>query len=580
MTIHYLDVDDEVTTAVARLRAPGEPHVALVLPAGSRVATSRINFRLLAREAAARERQLAIVAPETSVRAIAIAAGLPAYATVAGYEAALAEALEQEALERRIAPAPTMVSGSAPGPRPISPEAIAGRGPRRSADSGAGSVVPRETEADASAGRGPGAGAGAGSRSAARAGTGTGPRSAGALPVAGQVKEVARHGRRRWLAILLVALLVLLLAGGGALYLVLPTAQIVVTPVAVMQGPISLRVTADPTATAVDQANLVIPAQQVTVPLSSEGTFTSSGQKVSLTPATGTVTFTSNDTIDPVTIPAGTTVATRSGVAFLTQATVVTPPATVSGTTITPGQASCAIQAVAPGPAGNVPAHAVTVASTRLQAFQVTVDNPAPTSGGTRTVTRVVTQQDYDVAVKQLGSRIAGQLSAAMANPSVAPQGTTVIPGTATLGAVSTVPAASALVGTPVSSFQLAATATATAIAVSQQPLAGLASARLQQSIPAGWSLFPGSVHTSVSNPVVQNGQVTFTVAASAQRWHPLSAPALLAQVKGKTVAEARAILSQYGDVSIATWPSFVTTIPSLDGRVTLSVAAPRQAGT
>jgi hypothetical protein len=570
MTIHYLDVDDEVTTAVARLRAPGEPHVALVLPAGSRVATSRINFRLLAREAAARERQLAIVAPETSVRAIAIAAGLPAYATVAGYEAALAEALEQEARERRMAPAASVALGSGAGPQATPPEAAAAQRSRDLPGAAVRPVVPRRTEDETSAARGRGAGSA----------LGTEPRSAGALPIAGHVKEAPRHGRRRWLVILLVALLVLLLAGGGALYLVLPTAQIVVTPVAVLQGPISLQVTADPTATAVDPVNLVIPAQQVTVPLSAEGTFPASGQKVTLAPATGTVTFTSNDTIDSVTIPAGTTVATRSGIAFLTQATVVTPPATVSGTTITPGQASCAVQAVTPGPAGNVPAHSVVVASTRLQAFQVAVDNPTPTSGGTRSVTKVVSQQDYDAAVKQLDSRVAGQLPTAVANPAIAPQGTTVIPGTATLGAVSTVPAASALVGTAASSFQLTATATASVIAVSKQPLAGLASTRLEQSIPAGWSLFPGSVRTSVSNPVVQSGQVTFTVTASAQRWHPLNAPALLAQVKGKTVGEARAILSQYGDVSISTWPSFVTTIPSLDGRVTLSVAAPRQAGT
>ena len=51
MTIVYLDVDDEITSAAARIRTAEEVDVALVLPAGSRIATSRINFRLLAREA-------------------------------------------------------------------------------------------------------------------------------------------------------------------------------------------------------------------------------------------------------------------------------------------------------------------------------------------------------------------------------------------------------------------------------------------------------------------------------------------------------------------------------------------------
>ena len=377
----------------------------------------------------------------------------------------------------------------------------------------------------------------------------------------------------------LLVVLLLIVAGGAGAWLVLPSARIVVTPVGVVQGPISLQVTADPTATSVDQANLVIPAQQVPLPLSVQGTFQATGQQVNLTPATGTVTFTSNDTIDPVTIPAGTTVGTGAGVEFLTQTTVIAPRATVTGTTINPGHASTGVQAVTPGTAGNVPAHAIVVVPTRLQAFQVSVDNAAATTGGTRTVTKVISQQDYDAAVKQLGSQVAAQLPAATADASLAPTGTTLIPATASLGSVTTAPAASALVGTPNASFQLTATATATVLAVSQQPLAGLASSRLQQQVPAGWSLFPDSIRTTVSDATVQDGHVTFTVTAQGERWHPLDAAALLAQVKGRSVADARTILQQYGEVSISTWPSFVSTIPNLDFRVSLTVAQPRRSG-
>ena len=300
---------------------------------------------------------------------------------------------------------------------------------------------------------------------------------------------------------------------------------------------------------------------------------------MNLTPATGTVTFTSNDTIDPVTIPAGTTVGTGAGVAFLTQTTVITPRATVSGTTIDPGRASTGVQAVTPGTGGNVPAHAIVVAPTRLQAFQVSVDNAAATSGGTRTVTKVISQQDYDAAVKQLGSSVGAQLSTAVADASQAPAGTTVIPATASLGTVTTAPAATALVGTQNASFQLTATATATVLAVSQQPLAGLAASHLQQQIPTGWSLFPDSIRTTVSDANVQDGHVTFTVTAQGERWRPVDAAALLGQVKGRSVTDARAILQQYGQVSISTWPSFVTAIPNLDFRVSLTVAQPRRSG-
>src|SRR5207245_559331 len=82
----YLDIDDEITSAAARIRSASDVRVALVLPAGSRLATSRINFRLLAREAQARHRNLSIVAAEGSARSLAASAGLAAYSTVGEFE--------------------------------------------------------------------------------------------------------------------------------------------------------------------------------------------------------------------------------------------------------------------------------------------------------------------------------------------------------------------------------------------------------------------------------------------------------------------------------------------------------------
>ena len=89
--IIYLDVDDEITSAAARIRNATETKVALVLPPGSRLATSRINFRLLAREALERNRVLSIVAADPAARAIAASAGLPVHATVGELEVATAE---------------------------------------------------------------------------------------------------------------------------------------------------------------------------------------------------------------------------------------------------------------------------------------------------------------------------------------------------------------------------------------------------------------------------------------------------------------------------------------------------------
>ena len=85
--ILYLDIDDEITSAAARIRSAEGRRVAVVLPYGSRVATSRINFRLLSRDALTHEKRLSIVAADAATRALAASAGLPVFASVAEYEA-------------------------------------------------------------------------------------------------------------------------------------------------------------------------------------------------------------------------------------------------------------------------------------------------------------------------------------------------------------------------------------------------------------------------------------------------------------------------------------------------------------
>src|SRR6186713_1547792 len=88
--IVYLDVDDEITSAAARIRSSTATRVALVVPYGSRIATSRMNFRLLSREAVISNRRLSIVSGDAAARSLAASAGLPVYGTVPEYESALA----------------------------------------------------------------------------------------------------------------------------------------------------------------------------------------------------------------------------------------------------------------------------------------------------------------------------------------------------------------------------------------------------------------------------------------------------------------------------------------------------------
>ena len=91
MAICYLEIDDEITGAVARMRAIDDGEAVLMVPPGSKIGTSRINFRLLAREAADRGLALVAVSDEPNVRQLAVSAGVPAYDSLDGAQAALAE---------------------------------------------------------------------------------------------------------------------------------------------------------------------------------------------------------------------------------------------------------------------------------------------------------------------------------------------------------------------------------------------------------------------------------------------------------------------------------------------------------
>src|SRR4051794_29260460 len=129
--IVYLDVDDEITSAASRIRTSAGTKVALVVPYGSRIATSRMNFRLLSREAIVSNHRLSIVSGDAAARSLAASAGLPVFGTVGEYESSLSSG-----------PA----GGSVPGPSALAtaPEAAAAASPPSPLAASETVVVPPE----------------------------------------------------------------------------------------------------------------------------------------------------------------------------------------------------------------------------------------------------------------------------------------------------------------------------------------------------------------------------------------------------------------------------------------------------
>ncbi len=542
--VFYLDVDDEITSAAARIRASQDPRVGLVVPSGSRIATSRINFRLLAREALERNRALSIVSTDPAARALAASAGLPVYATVAEYEA-------DQGAQGDVA---TKAAGAPKRGRPSTGEAEAGIGLAATAASSATDI--------GIGGRGAGTGgAGSDGRIGARS-------SAASAPAVRAASRTSRASARA--AATVVALVVIALVVGLIGVFLLPSATITVTPKLEAVGPLQIPIRADPTATSADPVAGVVPAVQLSKDFASSSTFNATGQKVDATAATGTVRFTNNDTSSAAVIPAGSKVATATGVAFRTTQDVTVPSATFPA--FKPGVASVGVTATSVGPAGNVAAGKIRQVPSGFSSILLKVTNQAATSGGKSTTTLQIQKKDTDAAVAALTKALKQQFTTWLAAPDALAPGSTAFPKTGVLSAPSAETDPSTLIGVTQTTFQLTMTATGTETSVDESTVTTLAIGRLRTSVPAQFSFVAGSEKVTLGTPHADGAAVVFPVIATASQVRHLDPDTLRQQVKGKSVDEARAILADDGTVDIQTWPGFVSTIPSLEWRLTLTI--------
>lgn len=562
----YLDIDDEITSAAARIRAAEGRRVAVVLPYGSRVATSRINFRLLARDAMTHEKRLSVIAGDAATRALAASAGLPVFATVGEYE----ESQEAPAAPRGtgeavgLAASATVVTAPEPDePAPDrspsvttstsrtvpvrTPPAVAGPAVRPAADP----VLPRPRPAPSAADH-PGA---------ERLQRPTGGRI-GATPVLVGV------------AVLALAVVV----GAVAAFLLLPSATVAITPRQETIGPVPFQVTASTTATEPDAEAGIVPAQTVPIEVQAANSFPATGKRVEETPARGVVRFRNFDPTTKNTIAKGAVVSTGSGVRFTTDRAISVPAAKLvfgEDTTVVPSSVDVAVTAADPGPEGNVEANTITTVPRGEEPLFLKVNNPDPTAGGTRTEFIRVKQDDVDAAVTALTDQLVAAFTDRLDDPDLSGDGATVFPDTATRGEPVFEQDLEALVGQEVETFDLSATLSGSVTAVDAAPVQLIAEARLASNVDDGYRLVDESSVITVDPAVVSGGTIWFPVVVTARQVRELDPAAIEAEILGRPLAEARALLETYGDVDLVVWPDWVGTIPTIDSRVEVTIDAP-----
>ena len=525
----YMDVDAEITSAVARIRAATEARIALVLPHGSRIATSRINLRLLAREAEAQGRQLEIVAPDPAARALAGAAGLAVHPSVAALEAAAAGTPLPEA--DAVAPenAPTVLFPALEATGASSKSSL--RRSRKARDSGL-----------------------------------LAPANAQAIPRLGPTLPAIPP---RTLAIGLAVFLVAILVGGVVAFTYLPTATIKLTPDSQIVGPLELTITADPNVTEPDVAALVVPAQTFTYDLAATQTFPATGLRIDEATAAGAVTFRNCNTGGKVRIASGSLVATSDNVVFSTTDTITVNRAFPFLACPTK---DVGVVALAAGPGGNVGVDRIQTIPEGYDPVVLSVTNHNPTAGGKHDEFPLIDQKDIDAALLALQTALLADFDAKLSDTSRVPEGTELFPATKKVGETTPTVDPATLVGKEQADFELGLTAQGTVLGVDSSPIEDIADALIRAEVAAGFTLLESTIDVEPGTPIVDVDSIRYPVTVRALSSRDVDVDALLAAIKGKPLHEARLVLDEVGTSTIEVWPDWVTTIPTVDGRVTISV--------
>jgi hypothetical protein len=622
----YLDIDDEITTAAARVRGAEGTRVAMVLPYGSRVATSRINFRLLARDATLNGKRLSIVSGDAATRALAASAGLPIFASVAEYESSIAEERGERAAETEREPATAgpadepAVATAEPAVAPAAESAVPAE-PSAPTPAPASTRSPRarrkprapSDEADATSASVPPAGPPAAALATTAATTPAEPppfiarpsreerapvmhatRAPSAVPAARVVADTTPDrvapapsrvtgsrvlttpvGRqllpdtlRAPLVIGIAILLLALVVGGVGAYVFLPTATAVITPRQTIIGPVPLRIVADPSAVEPDPEARIVPAQTKSLDVEATQTFTTTGKRVEETEAKGTVRFRNFDSDETNTIPRGSIVGTRDGARFRTDRAVTIPRAEQVLFEIRPSSATVTVTAVKGGPDGNVGRNQIRLIPAGEDPQTTDVTNPDATTGGKREEFPRIVQADLDAATKALGEALAASFDQQLADPALTADGSTVFKDTAALGAPTYPTDPATLLDDEVETFDLSATATGTVLAVDESAVQAVAEANIASHVEAGYALVDGSSVIDKSPGQVEDGMIAFPATITANQVLLVDPAAIEAEIRGKSLADAQAILDGYGQAQLSVWPDWVGTIPTLDARV------------
>ncbi|CAG0945497.1 hypothetical protein ANRL1_02384 [Anaerolineae bacterium] len=354
------------------------------------------------------------------------------------------------------------------------------------------------------------------------------PPERAALPSA-RIFEFVKEYRNGILS-LIVALLLLCAAAG----LLVPTAKVRLVPLSIAMT-MATEATADSSVPQITSSSRTIPARRITREIS--GTLqlkTTTQKQVPNAPSTGVVILT-NLRAEETTIPPGLIVKTSAGVPIrFTTTTTVTLPAGVGSRVEAP------IQAVEPGPSGNVKELAINTIDGSF-ALAARVINLKPMQSGTLKPVRVVTADDKkkleEQLLKQLQQHGAELLKSEIKeNEFLSPDSVTIDPNDSTFDRA---------VDEPAEVLNLRMTAVAFGLAIDRDDLTTMAGAILEKQMPEGYQLMPDGVKVEVlPGGKYQGIAFRFPFRATAYTTPQIDTGKVSRAVQGRSVDDAASYLA------------------------------------
>ncbi len=503
----HLTDDWRMPSLLARLETVRDPAVVLVVPPGSRAWANPARLQLLQRCAARCRLRLALVTGDLATQRLAAEVGLPSYRT-----------LEEARRVTQLEPPP--------------PDGHLPEDPR--ARERARLIRWRIEEA---------------------------PRRA---------QMIARARQRRpsvWTQTAGLMLLLALLVSGIVLTiaLIVPVAYVTLVPA---RQPVA--VTVDLTATTgIDYPDVdrrLIPARLLELQIEGNGALPTTGRRDAPDQrATGTVTFINRQTA-PLEIPMGTVVRTSTGTNVRFRTTVTgTLPAGIGATVEVP------IEAIDPGPAGNVRSGTITQIDGPL-APVLRVINAQPTTGGSVRQVSVVTEADKNrlrqAVLQQVRQTAYQRLGALLTEDEFLPP-----------ESVTTIILAETFdhfVDEPADTLKLRLRVLARGLAVDSAAGRQIALRVMQTQIPSGSRLLMDSVRYQRGAVTVQEGRVTYSLTATGEVISDIDRAAVRAAIAGLPLDEAQARLAAQWPLAsppeIRLQPAWIGRVPWIPFRIRVQI--------